>query len=117
MNATYLFRHVFISLLVAGEQLVSDHVLLSQHLILLLHLQVRLEGLVEDVSLELVSALAVIVALSFHLFELAQQIALLELHLKRLVAPAGSKGKSEVLPGAHLTVVKQLDAVGLQGSL
>ena len=42
MNATYLFGHVLIALLVAGEQLVSDHVLLPQHLVLLLHLQVRL---------------------------------------------------------------------------
>ena len=74
------------------------------------------EGLIEDVSLQLVPALAVLVALSFDLFELAEQIALLELHLEGLVllSSFSTNGLSEVFTGAHLAIVEQLDAVCFQ---
>lgn len=72
--------------------------------------------MIEDVSLQLVPALAVLVALSFDLFELAEQIALLELHLEGLVllGSFSTNGLSEVFTGAHLAIVEQLDTISFQ---
>ena len=72
--------------------------------------------MIEDVSLQLVPALAVLVALRLDLFELAEQIALLELHLEGLVLPSSfsTNGLSEVFAGAHLAVVEQLDTISFQ---
>ena len=59
--STYLLSHVFVTFLVASEQLIPDEVLLSQHLVLFFHLEVRLESLVQNVALQLLlSSLEVI---------------------------------------------------------